>query len=125
MKTTTVALEDGTVRTDVDEAPSLERLDEFDGRPLERVSSLDLRESDRALMQLIEIEAGGSFAMHSSPDVAFCQIVRGRGKLGLPGGREVPYAGPELFIFLPNTEHDWHDIEEDTLMAVCIVKQPA
>jgi quercetin dioxygenase-like cupin family protein len=76
-----------------------------------------------ALIQLVEIAAGGSFAMHSSPDVAFCQMVRGRGTLGLPDGRELEYAAAELYVFLPGTLHDWHNVEDDTLLSVCLVRQ--
>jgi hypothetical protein len=24
-------------------------------------------------------------------------------------------------VFLPNTHHDWHEIERDTLLSVCLV----
>src|SRR5215217_6713978 len=68
------------------------------------------------------IAAGGHFAMHASPDIAFCQVVRGRGKLGLPGGTEISYEAPELYVFHPGALHDWHDVEEDTLLSVCLVR---
>lgn len=123
MRTTTFTAEDDGVAVDIDDAPDLSVLEEYDGKPLEQVESIDLREVPGALFQLVEIAAGGHFAMHSSSDIAFCQIVRGRGKLGLPDGRELGYEGPELYIFMPNTLHDWHDIEEDTLLSVCIVEQ--
>lgn len=123
MRTTIFTEADGDVDVEVQEGPSLDTLPEYDGKPLERVESLDIRETGGALMQLVEISAGGHFAMHSSSDIAFCQIVRGRGKLGLPSGRELTYEGPELYIFMPDTLHDWHDIEEDTLLSVCIVEQ--
>jgi quercetin dioxygenase-like cupin family protein len=73
-------------------------------------------------IQLVEIAAGGYFAMHASPDIAFCQVVRGRGKLGLPGGTEISYEAPELYVFHPGALHDWHDVEEDTLLSVCLVR---
>ena len=124
MRTTVFELNDETVMTDVRDEPSWQPFEEYDGKPLERVWVQDLIEPEGALVQLVEIAAGGSFAMHSSPDVAFCQIVRGRGKLGLPDGRELSYEGPELYVFLPGTLHDWHDVEEDTLLSVCLVRQP-
>jgi quercetin dioxygenase-like cupin family protein len=71
---------------------------------------------------LVSIAVGGSFAMHSGPEYSFCQIVEGQGKLGLPGGEAVDYRAPELFIFDPDTVHDWHDITAETLVAVCSVK---
>jgi len=33
----------------------------------------------------------------------------------------VQYRGPETFVFHPGTLHDWHDVTEDTLLAVAIV----
>lgn len=122
MRVTVFTLEDDRVEPHVDPSPAHEPREAFDGKPLKDVTGVDVQEVPGASMEL-EIARGGSFAMHSSPDVAFCQIVRGRGKLGLPAGRELDYEGPELYIFLPDTEHDWHDIEEDTLLAVCLVEQ--
>jgi quercetin dioxygenase-like cupin family protein len=123
MRTTIFALEAGSVETRVEEPPQWEAFEQYDGKPLERVRVRDLLEPPGGLIQLVEIGTGGHFAMHSSPDVAFCQVVRGRGKLGLPNGRELEYAGPELYVFLPGTLHDWHAIEEETLLSVCLVRQ--
>jgi quercetin dioxygenase-like cupin family protein len=89
MRTTLFELHSGTVVTDVRDEPKWQPFEEYDGQPLERVRVHDVIEPPRALVQLVELAAGGSFAMHSSPDVAFCQVVRGRGKLGLPDGREL------------------------------------
>jgi hypothetical protein len=94
MKTTVFELHSDAVATNVRKEPSWQPFEEYDGKTLERVRVQDLLEPPGALVQLVEIAAGGSFAMHSSPDVAFCQIVRGRGKLGLPDGRELDYEGP-------------------------------
>jgi quercetin dioxygenase-like cupin family protein len=123
MKTTVFELLSGAVVTDARDEPDWQPFEEYDGKPLERVRVQDLIEPPGALIQLVEIAAGGSFAMHSSPDVAFCQIVRGRGRLGLPDGRELEYRAPELYVFLPGTLHDWHAVEEDTLLSVCLVRQ--
>ena len=123
MRTTIFELQDGGVEPRVIGTPAWRTLDEYEGEPLERVRVFDVVEPRGALVQLVEIAAGGSFAMHSSPDVAFCQVVRGRGRLGLPDGRELAYEGPELYVFLPRTLHDWHAIEEDTLLSVCLVRQ--
>ena len=123
MRTTIFELQDGGVEPRVIGTPAWQTLDEYEGEPLERVRVFDVVEPRGALVQLVEIAAGGSFAMHSSPDVAFCQVVRGRGRLGLPDGRELAYEGPELYVFLPRTLHDWHAIEEDTLLSVCLVRQ--
>ena len=123
MRQTLFELHAGAVEPDVRPEPDWQAFDEYDGEPLKRVRVQDLLEPAGALIQLVEIAAGGSFAMHSSPDVAFCQVVRGRGKLGLPDGRELSYEGPELYVFLPGTLHDWHDVEKDTLLSVCLVRQ--
>jgi quercetin dioxygenase-like cupin family protein len=123
MRTTVFEARGDAVGTDVAESPGWEPFEEYEGKPLERVRVVDIAELPNGLIQLVEIAAGGRFAMHSSPDVAFCQIVRGRGKLGLPDGSELAYQGPELYVFLPGTLHDWHAIEEDTLLSVCLVRQ--
>jgi quercetin dioxygenase-like cupin family protein len=123
MRTTVFEARSGALVTDVREEPDWQPFEDYDGKPLERVRFQDLIEPRGALIQLVEIAAGGSFAMHSSPDVAFCQIVRGRGKLGLPDERELDYQAPELYVFLPGTLHDWHAVEEDTLLSVCLVRQ--
>lgn len=125
MRTTIFSLTGGGgVEPGVTETPAWEPFESYDGQPLYRVRTTTLGEVPNAEMQLNAIAAGGHFVMHASPDVAFCQIVKGRGKLGLPDGRELPYAAPELYVFQPGTLHDWHDVEEDTLLAVCLVKQP-
>ncbi len=122
MRTTVFRLKDGVVY-DVKDTPEWEPFEEYDGKPLDQVSLVDLLPVPGGEIQLVEIKASGSFAMHSSPDVAFCQVVRGRGRLGLPDGTELAYEGPELYVFLPGTEHDWRTITEDTLLSVCLVRQ--
>jgi hypothetical protein len=73
MRTTVFDLRSGGVVTDVREEPNWRPFEEYDGKPLERVRVQDLLEPTGALVQLVEIAKGGSFAMHSSPDVAFCR----------------------------------------------------
>lgn len=122
MRTTIFRLENDVV-PEVTETPKWAPFEEYNGTPLDRVSLFELLAVPGAEIQLVAIKAGGAFAMHSSPDVAFCQVVRGRGFLGLPDGTELSYEGPELYVFLPGTEHDWHAIAEDTVLSVCLVKQ--
>ncbi len=121
MRTTIFEEADGGVRTRVAGSPDWKPFESYEGKPLSRVRLVELLAPPNSEVQLVEIGAGGHFAMHSSPDVAFCQVVRGKGKLGLPGGEEIAYEGPELYVFLPDTLHDWHDITEDTLLSVCLV----
>lgn len=123
MRTTVFELRSDAVAPQVQEEPVWQPFEEYDGKALEGVRVQDLVEPPGTLIQLVEIAAGGTFAMHSSPDVAFCQIVRGRGRLGLPDGRELDYEAPELYVFLPATLHDWHAVTEDTLLSVCLVRQ--
>lgn len=123
MRVTMFTAGDDDVRAAAKEHPDWKTFREYDGKPLKDVYLVELSQVSGAEFQLVEIRAGGNFVMHTSPDVAFCQIVRGRGKLGLPGEKEIDYEGPELYLFHPGSYHDWHDIEEDTLLSVCLVKQ--
>jgi quercetin dioxygenase-like cupin family protein len=122
MRVTAFRGTDGGVGAEVSTSPTWEPFEEYDGKPLHRVRLAVVERLPLGEIQLVEIAAGGHFAMHTSPDVAFCQIVRGRGKLGLPDGAEIPYEGPELYVFHPGSLHDWHDVEEDTLLSVCLVR---
>jgi quercetin dioxygenase-like cupin family protein len=122
MRVTTFIADGDNVRADVVKEPSWQPLSEYDGQPLEGVQLVEVEKLRLGEIQLVEISVGGRFAMHTSPDVAFCQIVRGKGKLGLPGGTEISYESPELYVFHPGSLHDWHDIEEDTLLSVCLVR---
>jgi quercetin dioxygenase-like cupin family protein len=123
MRTTSFAVEAGGVVAAITDRPLWRQFEEYDGEPLQGVRLFEIDEVSGAEFQMVEIVAGGHFAMHSSPDVAFCQIVRGRGKLGMPGDREIEYRGPELYIFHPGSLHDWHDVEEDTLLSVCLIRR--
>jgi quercetin dioxygenase-like cupin family protein len=123
LRTTSFAASADGVVAAVTDRPAWQQFEVFDGKPLQGVRLFEIDEVLGAQFQMVEIAAGGHFAMHTSPDVAFCQIVRGRGRLGMPDDREVEYRGPELYIFHPGSLHDWHDIEEDTLLSVCLIRQ--
>jgi quercetin dioxygenase-like cupin family protein len=125
MRTTIFTVEGERVVPRVVERPRWQPLEEYDGKPLERVRADDLIALPDVLMQLVEIGARGQFAMHSSPDIAFCQIIRGKGRVGLPDGGEIAYTSPELYVFLPGTLHDWHSVDEDTLLSVCLCRRRA
>ena len=122
MRVTTFTDEANRTGVHVSPSPAWEPFDEYDGRPLEGVRLMVVERLALGEIQLVEIAAGGHFAMHASSDVAFCQVVRGRGKLGLPGGTEISYEAPELYVFHPGALHDWHDVKEDTLLSVCLVR---
>ncbi|HZA82288.1 MAG TPA: hypothetical protein VFC13_12590 [Actinomycetes bacterium] len=122
MRVTTFTDEGGRTGVRASPSPAWEPFQEYDGKPLQGVRLEVVERLPLGEIQLVEIAAGGHFAMHTSPDVAFCQIVRGRGKLGLPGGAEVAYQAPELYVFQPGSLHDWHDVEEATLLSVCLVR---
>lgn len=123
MKVTIFEVENQAVMARATAEPDWEPFEEFDGKPLRGVRLVRVREFPGGEIQLVEIQKGGHFAMHTSPEVAHCQIIRGRGRLGLPEGREIRYEAPELYVFLPGSLHDWHDIEDDTLLSVGLVKQ--
>ncbi|TDD65555.1 hypothetical protein E1262_24925 [Jiangella aurantiaca] len=125
MKTTVFELDGDAVSARVTPEPSWQPFDEWDGQPLTNVQMAELLEVPRAELQLVQLRAGGHFVMHSSPDLAFCQVVRGRGVLRLPGGERLPFEGPELYVFQPGTRHEWTDIELDTLLSVCLVRRPS
>src|SRR3954466_6163389 len=118
MQTTVFRLSGDDVKADVADASGW-REAEFEGAAVPGVEQIELHTSSNGTMLLIRMHAGHSFPMHSGPDFAFCQIVSGRGSLGLPDGSTMSYTGPELFIFEPGTLHDWHGISEDTLLAIC------
>jgi quercetin dioxygenase-like cupin family protein len=122
MKVTVFRDKGERVAVETHPSPAWQPFEEFDRKPLERVRLVEVMQLALGEIQLVEIRAGGRFAMHTSPDVAFCQIVRGKGMLGLPGDREIPYEAPELYVFFPGSLHDWHDVEEDTLLSVCLVR---
>jgi quercetin dioxygenase-like cupin family protein len=123
MRVTTFTRQDGTVEPAIDDAPAWAPFEEFDGKPLEGVDLAELDQTAQAELQLVRIAAGGHFAMHSSPDIAFCQIIEGAGTLRLPDGRELTYRGPELYVFRPGTLHEWDAVTSDTLLSVCLIRQ--
>jgi quercetin dioxygenase-like cupin family protein len=91
------------------------------GEPVAGVSAAALTFADNASVHIIRIAAGGRFPLHTGPQSGFVQVVQGSGALVLPGGERIPYAAPALFLFAPETVHGWSDVQEDTLMAACLV----
>jgi quercetin dioxygenase-like cupin family protein len=124
MRVTRFELDGDQVRTHIAEQPDWKPFDTYDGEPLRDVTLTEVHEVARAEVQLVHIAAGGHFVMHTSPDLAFCHIVRGSGTLRLPDGSELTYEGPELYLFEPGTLHEWDQITADTLLAVCLVREP-
>jgi quercetin dioxygenase-like cupin family protein len=101
--------------------PEWQRLEEWQGVPFRRISFSALLEAGPGRVVLNQFEPGAEAPPHSADQFAFIQVVRGRGKLGLPDGSDVAYAGPHLFLFQPGTRHTWHDVEEETLLSICLV----
>jgi quercetin dioxygenase-like cupin family protein len=125
VRTTVFELDGDAVRARVTPEPAWKPFEEWEGQPLTDVQLVELLEVPRARLQLVRLRAGGHFVMHSSPDLAFCQIVHGRGVLRFPDGEDLRYEGPELYVFQPGTLHEWTDIEQDTLLSVCLVGRPS
>jgi quercetin dioxygenase-like cupin family protein len=94
---------------------------ESGGQPNDGVSVASAEFADKGRAVFVSVAAGGHMAMHTGAESGFVQVVHGRGTLELPGGVRIAFAGPELFLFRPNTLHSWTDIEEDTLLSSCIV----
>lgn len=120
MRVTVFDVDGNSVVTHINPDPEMLVESHWQSEPLRRVRIHRIEDRGAIELQLVEIAAGGEFAMHSSPKLAFCQVVRGAGKLGLPGGRSIEYRGPETYVFHPHTFHDWHGVTEDTLLAVAI-----
>lgn len=121
MKISHVHLDGTDVTLDVVNDLHFTPLHEVNGQRVEGVSVANIPFMPHAQAHFVRIEAGGSFVLHTGPESGFVQVVRGRGKLVLPEGTRVPYVAPELFLFEPQTLHGWGDIEEDTLMASCLI----
>ena len=81
MRVTVFSAIDGGVRTEVTATPAWQLLEEYDGNALRGVRLTEVLGLAYGDVQLVEIAAGGYFAMHTSADSAFCQIVSGRGRL--------------------------------------------
>lgn len=76
--------------------------------------------SHGAVVGLCEIEPGGSFPEHTVQTTTIVQVLSGRGRIRV-GAESRPYHAPELFVFLPDTSHAWHDITETTLFLLVVV----
>lgn len=125
MKATILTLADGTIRVKAVTDPAWADVDEHGSERGLANQAASLHAFANAAVLVHRIPAGRHFPIHTSPDrFSVAHVVTGRGVLTLPGDREVPFAAPETFIFEPNTPHGWHDITEDTLLAICNVDVP-
>lgn len=118
MRTTVFNVVDGRVEFTSSEKPPWARPDEF-GQ-----AAAEIYRSANGTSVLYSIPVGCTVPIHAGTNYAFCQIVAGRGKLVLPGDREIVYSAPELYIFEPGALHGWVDVTEDTLLSVSDVKRP-
>jgi quercetin dioxygenase-like cupin family protein len=116
VRTTVFNVVDGRVEFKASETASWAAADESGQRAAE------IYRSPNGASVLYSIPAGCTVPIHSGTNYSFCQIVTGRGKLTLPGGREIDYSAPELFILEPGALHGWSDVVEDTLLSVSDVK---
>ena len=87
MRVTTFTDEANRTAVHVAPSPAWEPFDEYDGQPLEGVRLMVVERLTLGEIQLVEIAAGGHFAMHASSDVAFCQVVRGKASSASRTGR--------------------------------------
>ncbi len=121
MKITNVVVHGSEITADVVDGLEFTPLHEVNGQRVEGVSVSNLPFMSNAEVHFVRIDVGGNFVLHTGPQSGFVQVVRGRGKLLLPDGVRIPYVAPELFLFRPETLHGWGDIEEDSLMAACLI----
>lgn len=91
MRVTVFDVDGDSVVTHINPDPEMLVESHWQSEPPRRVRIHHIEDRGAIELQLVEIAAGGEFAMHSSPKLAFCQVVRGTGKLGLPGGRSIEY----------------------------------
>ena len=120
MRTSIFRLHGGEIYVQVSTTPAW-KPSEFEGEPVPGVEDTEVHASPGGTSLLIRLSAASGYPMHSGPFYAHCQVVSGRGSVGLPDGRKVDYVGPELYVFEPGTMHDWHDITEDTVLSICLV----
>lgn len=85
------------------------------------VSAAALPSIPGAALQLCRIPVGGRLPLHDAPAPVFIAVLSGRGTIGMSDGSQVRYAAPTIIVCQPGAPHDWHDIEQDTLLAVCTV----
>jgi quercetin dioxygenase-like cupin family protein len=120
MLVTLVEEQDGNVTaTALD--PRWQRLESWQGVPFRGISFAALLEAGPGQAVLNHFDRGAEAPTHSADQFAFIQVVRGRGKMGLPDGTAVAFEAPHLFLFQPGTRHSWIDVEEETLLSICLV----
>jgi quercetin dioxygenase-like cupin family protein len=117
VRTTVFNVVDGRVEVESSETPPWAQPDQFG-----QVAA-EIYRSPNGTSVLYHIPVGCNVPIHAGANYAFCQIVRGRGKLTLPGDREIEYAAPELYILEPGALHGWSDVVEDTLLSVSDVRK--
>jgi quercetin dioxygenase-like cupin family protein len=94
---------------------------EFDGRTLQEILYWKDEAAPEVRIEVVELSPGADLPMHAGEGFAFCQVVSGKGAVGLPGGDKVPFAAPELLLFEAGSQHSWCDIEEHTVLTICVV----
>jgi hypothetical protein len=71
MRVTTFREEGERVDIQVSASPPWQPFDQYDGKPLKHVRLVFVERLPLGEIQLVEIDAGGQFAMNSGPDIAF------------------------------------------------------
>ena len=118
MRATILRLREGTLEPESVPDDGWHTVSEWDGSEVTGVENAEIHRSVNGTVLLVRIRAGGVFPLHAGRVYSVCQIISGRGVLGLPNRRELPYRAPELFLFEPGTLHSW-GASEDTLFSVC------
>ena len=118
MRATILRLREGMVEPETVHDDRWRTVSEWDGREVTGVENAEIHRSANGAILFVRIRAGGVFPLHAGQVYSVCQIISGRGILGLPDLRDLPYRAPELFVFEPGTLHSW-GASEDTLFSVC------
>ena len=117
MRTTILRRGRGLVDITVTEAHAWRAVAQWQGDAVEGVENVEVHRSANSATLLVRMAAGARFPMHAGAVFTVCQVVCGRGRLGLPGGREIEFVAPELYVFEPGTEHAWYG-EEPVIMSI-------
>lgn len=115
MKSTVITLKNGRSVPETVDEPSLQPFTNYGGLPVTGATWYEVASQD-GTVGLSTISPGGHFPTHEVHTTTIVNVVQGRGRIAI--GDEPPrrFVGPELFVFAAGTVHDWHDIEEHTLM---------
>ena len=72
-----------------------------------------------AVLSMVTCEPKSTIATHAGPQTALCYVIRGRGRLTLPGTVAIDYQPNDCIVFKPRTLHGWENGDEP-LALLCV-----